>query len=124
MIDYDAFCRIKQLRQQGRTPPQIARELHLHIQTVRLWLARERFRPSAAAARPRPSKLDAFKPALARWLETHPFSAMQLFHKLREQGYAGGYSIEAEQRGHVLTFDTTPIRSRRALLDHERAERK
>jgi len=25
MIDYDTFCRLKQLRQQGRTPPQIAR---------------------------------------------------------------------------------------------------
>ena len=93
MIDYDAFCRLKQLREQGRTPPQIAHEMHLHIQTVRRWLAHERFQRSAAAERPRPSKLDAFKPALARWLETHPFTATQLFHKLREQGYGGGYSI-------------------------------
>ena len=93
MIDYDTFCRLKQLRAQGRTPPQIAREMHLHIQTVRLWLARERFQRSGAAQQPRPSKLDAFKPALARWLDSHPFTAMQLFHKLREQGYSGGYSV-------------------------------
>ncbi len=93
MIDYDVFCRLKQLREQGRTPPQIAREMNLHIQTVRLWLARERFNRSAAAQQPRPSKLDAFKPALVRWLDSHPFTAMQLFHKLREQGYSGGYSI-------------------------------
>jgi len=93
VIDYDAFCRLKQLRAQGRTPPQIAREMHLHIQTVRLWLARERFQRSGAAQQPRPSKLDAFKPALARWLDSHPFTAMQLFHKLREQGYSGGYSV-------------------------------
>ena len=93
MIDYDAFCRLKQLREQGRTPPQIAHEMHLHIQTVRRWLAHERSQRGAAAERPRPSKLDAFKPALARWLETHPFTATQLFHKLREQGYGGGYSI-------------------------------
>ena len=47
MIDYDAFCRLKQLREQGRTPPQIAHEMHLHIQTVRRWLAHERFQRSA-----------------------------------------------------------------------------
>jgi transposase/DUF971 family protein len=93
MIDYDTFCRLQQLRSAGRTPPQIAQELGLHIQTVRLWLSRERFKRSAAAQRPRPSKLDAHKPALARWLDSHPFSAMQLLHKLREQGYSGGYSI-------------------------------
>ena len=93
MIDYDTFCRIKQLHREGRTPPQIALELQLHVQTVRLWMDRERFVRSAAASRPRPSKLDAFKPAVARWLDTHPFTAMQLFHKLREEGYTGGYSI-------------------------------
>ena len=93
MIDYDTFCRLQQLRRAGRTPPQIAQEMNLHIQTVRVWLARERFTRSAAAQRPRPSKLDAHKPALARWLDSHPFTAMQLFHKLREQGYSGGYSM-------------------------------
>ena len=93
MIGYDTFCQIRQAQAAGRTPPQIAQELGLHIQTVRLWLARERYERSAAAQRPRPSKLDAHKGALVRWLDGHPFTAMQLFHKLREQGYTGGYSI-------------------------------
>jgi transposase/DUF971 family protein len=93
VIDYDTFCRLQQLRSAGRTPPQIAQEMNLHIQTVRGWLARKRFTRSEAAQRPRPSKLDAHKPALARWLDSHPFTAMQLFHKLREQGYSGGYSM-------------------------------
>jgi transposase len=93
MIGYDTFCRMKQAQAAGRTPPQIARELHLHIQTVRLWLSRERFTRSAGAQRPRRSKLDAHKGALVRWLDGHPFTAMQLFHKLRDQGYTGGYSI-------------------------------
>ena len=48
MIDYDTFCRLKQLREQGRTPPQIARELHLHIQTVRRWLAQRLHAPPPA----------------------------------------------------------------------------
>lgn len=101
MIDYESFCRMKQAQAAGRSAPQIAQELGLHIQTVRLWLARERFERSAAAQRPRPSKLDAHKGALVRWLESHPFTAMQLFHKLREQGYTGGYSIVKDYVRHI-----------------------
>lgn len=93
MIDYELFCRMKQAQAAGRTPPQIARELDLHIQTVRKWLPRERYERSRGAQRPRPSKLDPYRGAIARWLDGHPFTAMQLFHRLREQGYAGGYSI-------------------------------
>ncbi len=93
MIDYDQYCQLKQAAAAGRTAPQIAQELNLHVQTVRRWLALERYERSRGADAPRPSKLDAYKGALARWLDAHPFTAMQLWHKLREQGYAGGYSI-------------------------------
>jgi transposase len=93
MIDYATFCRMKQTQASGRTAPQIAQELGLHIQTVRKWIARERYERSGGAQRSRHSKLDAHKGAVVRWLDSHPFTAMQLFHKLREQGYAGGYSI-------------------------------
>jgi transposase/DUF971 family protein len=93
VIGYDTYCRIRHLQSEGRTAPQIALETNLHVQTVRHWLARERFERCKAAGRPRPSKLDPFKPALARWLQTHAFTSMQLFTKLREQGYEGGYSI-------------------------------
>lgn len=93
MIDYDLYSKIKHAEAAGHTPPQIARTLDLHVQTVRRWLAVERYQRSRRAEAPRPSKLDAYKGAIARWLETHPFTAMQLWHKVREQGYTGGYSI-------------------------------
>ena len=93
MITYDIFCRIKQAQAGGRTPPQIAGELDLHLQTVRKWLPRERFERSLGAGRPRRSKLDEHRGAIVRWLDSHPFTVMQLWHKLREQGYTGGYSI-------------------------------
>lgn len=111
MIDYEIYCRIKQAAANGHTAPQIAHELGLHLQTVRKWNARERFERSASAQRARGSKLDLYKPALTRWLDGHAsdasasagasarprasarFSAMQLWQKLREQGYTGGYSV-------------------------------
>lgn len=27
-----------------------------------------------------------------RWLEVHPYSAQQIFQRLREEGFAGGYT--------------------------------
>ncbi len=42
----------------------------------------------------RPSKLDAFKPTIQRWLERHPYTATQIMQRLRsEEGYTGGFSI-------------------------------
>ena len=93
MIDYELYCRIKQAEAAGHSAPQIARALQLHVQTVRRWQAQETYVRSQAAQVPRASKLDVHKPAIARWLETHPFTAMQLWQKVRERGYTGGYSI-------------------------------
>ena len=42
---------------------------------------------------PRASKLDSFKGDISRWLEQHPYSAAQIFQRLREHGYEGGYGI-------------------------------
>ena len=63
----------------------------LHPQTVATWLARSRFEPRRS--RPRGSILDPFKPRITRLLETHPYSAQQIFQRLREEGYGGGMTI-------------------------------
>ena len=54
--------------------------------------------PSASDSRarrpaPRTSKLDPFKPQIIRLLENHPYSAAQIFQRLREVAYPGGYTI-------------------------------
>jgi transposase len=95
MIDYQAFCQIRHLRDaEHLTITQIARQLGLHWQTVCKWAKRPRYerRPATPAQR-RASKLDAFKPAIQRFLATHAYSAAQLFTRLQEQGYTGRYSI-------------------------------
>ena len=43
--------------------------------------------------RPHASKLDPFKPEIVRLLERYPYSAAQVFQRLREHGFDGGYSL-------------------------------
>jgi len=95
MIDYELFCKIRQLKEhEGLTAPQIAGELALDPRTVAKWLTHGRFCQRKAA--PRSSKLDSFKNDIARMLENHPYSAAQILQRIREQGFAGGYTIVKE----------------------------
>jgi transposase len=100
MIDYATFCQIHTLhRQEGLRISQIARELDLHAETVARWLKQATYVPRQAG--PRGSKLDAYKGQVVRWLQSHPYSAAQILQRLREQGYAGGYTILKEFVGQV-----------------------
>jgi transposase len=92
MIDYETFCKIKDHHQrQGLTIAQTARALGLHAQTVAKWMRVAQFRPRQSVARA--SRLDPFKAQVVRLLHTHPYSAQQIFQRLREAGFAGGYTI-------------------------------
>jgi transposase len=92
MIDYELYCKIKDYHDHRRlTVAQIARELHLDERTVARWVAAEKFRPRRPT--PRPSKLDPYKKQIVRWLESHPYTAAQIFLRLREAGYTGGITI-------------------------------
>ncbi len=93
MIGYERYCQIKAAAVAGKNATQIAQELGVHRQTVSAWLQRERYERSRGAPKPRRSKLDAYRAAIVRFVEGHPFTAMQVWHKLKEQGYDGGYSI-------------------------------
>nr|MBC8360355.1 IS21 family transposase [Candidatus Desulfatibia profunda] len=91
MIDYELFAKIRHLKEhEGLTAPQIAAELAIDVRTVRKWLT-AKFRPKKIT--PRPSKLDPFKRDIVRMLETHPYTATQIFQRICEQGFDGGYSI-------------------------------
>jgi hypothetical protein len=71
MIKFEMFARIKSYHQQkGLKPAQIARELGLDPRTVAKWIQQNHFRPRAPVQRA--SKLDPYKAAIVRMLETHP----------------------------------------------------
>ena len=87
MIDYELYCKIKDYHDNRRlSVPQIARELILDERTVSRWLNADKFRQREIA--PRPSKLDPFKKQIVRWLESHPYTATQVYLRLREIGYS------------------------------------
>ncbi len=92
MIDYELFSKIKHLKQhKGLTCSQISQELNLDLRTVEKWLAEERFK--ARKSTQQPSRLDPFKNDIVRMLEAHPYTAVQVFQRLREQGFDGSYSM-------------------------------
>ena len=92
MIDYETYLRIKTAHDRDKlTPAQIGRKLGLDERTVEKWIATPRF---TQQTRPqRQSKLDPFKARIVQWLESYPYSAIQILQRLREAGYDGGYSI-------------------------------
>jgi IS30 family transposase len=78
VITYETFCRIHDCHhRQGLTIAQIARELGLDPKTVATWLARKRFELRRSVKRR--SILDPFKGRITRLLDTHPYSAQQIF---------------------------------------------
>ena len=96
MIDYETYCRIRLChRERGLNFSQIGRELSLDPETVARYARLATF-PRRSPVR-RAGKLDPFKPAIIRWLEHHPYSAIQIHQRLcREEGYTGGLSIVKE----------------------------
>jgi transposase len=95
MIDYESFRKIKHLKEhEGLSAAQIAAELAMDPRTVGKWLAQEQFRPRKPTARE--SKLDPYKNDIVRMLETHAYSATQIFQRICELGFDGGYTIVKE----------------------------
>lgn len=93
MLDYETFCQIKDhLGRQHLNVAQTARALGMDIRTVAKWADVEQFHPRAAGVQ-RASKLDAYKGQIVRWLDTHPYSAQQIYQRLCETGYSGGKTI-------------------------------
>lgn len=92
MLDYETFCQIRDhLTRQQLSQAQTARALGLDIRTVAKWASVEQFAPRAGVVRV--GKLDAFKGQIVRWLDTHPYSAQQIYQRLCEAGYQGGRTI-------------------------------
>ena len=95
MIDYETFVKIKVLKDQHALKcSQIARELNLDYRTVEKWLEKMRYQQRNSP--PRASKLDPFKQRIVRMLETYPYSAAQIFQRLKEDDFDGGYTIVKE----------------------------
>ena len=95
MIDFETFLKIKHLhRHDGLKSSQIANELGCDERTVCKWLNENQYRPRKPSAKS--SKLDTFKDDIVRMLEAHPYSAVQVLQRIRDDGFDGGYTIVKE----------------------------
>ena len=92
MIDYETFVKIKVLKNQHALKcSQIAEELTLDYRTVEKWLDLKHYQQRKSPQRA--SKLDPFKGQIVRMLQTYPYTAAQIFQRLREDDFDGGYTI-------------------------------
>jgi transposase len=91
MIDYQTYCSIKDMQERKLKPAQIAREQHLDLRTVNKWIHKEGYCERKSVQRS--GKLDPYKADILRWLESHPYTAVQIYQRLRSCGYEGGRTI-------------------------------
>jgi transposase len=82
---------ILQLKRQGLSLSQIAALTGFNRRTIRKYLTQPDT-PRYGPRRPRPTKLDPFKPHLERRLSQGVWNATVLLRELRERGYDGGYT--------------------------------
>ena len=92
MIDYETYTKIRNYYTRDHLRySQIAARLGLDHRTVAIWANEKKYRPRKTAFKK--SKLDPFKDQIIRLLETHPYSARQIFQRIREDGFEGGITI-------------------------------
>lgn len=92
MIDVDTFYKIKHLYHDGHLRVgQIAKQLHLDVETVSKWIQRDIYRQRTGQRRS--SKLDAYKASIINLLQNRALSGTKILKILRTQGYTGGPTI-------------------------------
>lgn len=96
MIDYQTFHQIKELQGQGLKAGQIAARLRVDAKTVRKWWKRDRYAARHAGAR-RPQAIESWRAPIHVLLrECETYGATQIWQKLQDQGYKGGYTVIRE----------------------------
>ena len=77
-------------RHEKLSPFQIGRKLNLSESTVRRHLTADEY--NGRKKRQVKSVLDDYKDLIKRLLASHPYSAEQIYQRLKENGYTGSYS--------------------------------
>ena len=92
MIDYETYVQIRNyFENEGLKYSQIAQALDLDCRTVARWANEKRYQPRKSTARK--SKLDPFKNDIIRMLEKHPYTATQIYQRIKQNGFDGGSTI-------------------------------
>jgi len=105
-----------EMRGEGRSIREIARELGISRNTVRKYLRHPEI-PRARARQPRPSKLQPFEDYIRAQVAEDKDHCVVLLRELRAMGYTGGYTIlkdfvkplrRRRQNNRTMRFETLP----------------
>ncbi len=111
------FFMIKDLRNQGMSISDIARELQMDRKTIRKYIEAPSA-PRPAKRKKTKSKLDPFKDYLhQRMIEDQVWNAVKLLEEIKAKGYDGGKTIlkdyikpyrEAGKKKYTVRYETAP----------------
>jgi len=95
MIDFQTFQQIRWLADHKKLKvSQIEGELNLDPKTVPKWVDQPRYQLRQSPKRSR--QLDPFKGPIVALLERYSYTAQQILQRIREQGFAGDYTVVKE----------------------------
>ena len=95
MIDYQTYCQIQDMvHTQKLSITQVARHLQLAYMTVARWAKEKRY--TQRQPRTLSSKLDPYRQTIRSLLSRYPYTAVQIFQMIGEDGYDGGYTLVKE----------------------------
>jgi Homeodomain-like domain-containing protein len=104
---YARYQQVVELRDQGKKPKEIARQLGMGERTVHRFLASGTF-PEAKKRRKRPSPFDQFAPyVLSRW-EAGERNGLALWREIQEQGDTGS---ARSVYGHLETLKHAEVKA-------------
>ena len=108
MIDYETYVRIRNyVTRDGLNISQISEELGLDQRTVARWVNQTRYLQRKPALRT--SKLDPFKKDILQMLEKHRYTGRQVFQRITENGFEGGFTIVTDYVRKIRPTQTTPF---------------
>ena len=92
MITFQTYNEIRLLRNQKcLSCDEIALRLHLDIRTITKWAGMDRYQPRKAT---KPSSiLGPYKLAIRRDMELGEHTSTEIFNRLKQMGYTGGYTV-------------------------------
>lgn len=116
MLSREDWLMIKSQREQGVYIRDIANRLGAHPKTVSRAIKRGGL-PSGKRSGARKSKLDSYKPLVDEELGNEVWNSVVIYRKIREAGYAGGFTILRDyirpkrvlrQGKETVRFETNP----------------
>lgn len=108
MIDYETYVRIRNyVTRDGLNISQISEELGLDQRTVARWVNQTRYLQRKPALRT--SKLDPFKKDILQMLEKHRYTGRQVFQRITENGFEGGFTIVTDYVRKIRPTQTAPF---------------